>query len=237
MLDQERLAGTEIDDSAANWFNWRFDLTGENKRIGPLHQPANMMGHDDSTIAVFVHPYGQSVRVGTHDLHEAYGRWLRNIIAAGMPTAGMETGQIAAPESYVLQGYGYPGLLPDADRCPSFPSENPYYWGRTVPRVRPNTWWGPPPTVTTMQPQISEQLESAHNKIRTLQNTVDSLSSKVQNLQDLLSESHQMLLSLSQSYYWTPEWQDKEDRADEDAKHGRSQRYDSVEDLIAELNQ
>lgn len=43
-------------------------------------------------------------------------------------------------------------------------------------------------------------------------------------------------LDPSQSYYWTSEWQAKEERADADARLGRSRQYDSVEEAIADMN-
>ena len=40
----------------------------------------------------------------------------------------------------------------------------------------------------------------------------------------------------SQAYFWTPVWQAKEKRADEDVAMGRSKMFNSVEELIAELH-
>ncbi len=44
------------------------------------------------------------------------------------------------------------------------------------------------------------------------------------------------LIDKSQAYFWTEEWQKGERRADEDIKAGRWTDFDSVEDLIADLN-
>ena len=46
---------------------------------------------------------------------------------------------------------------------------------------------------------------------------------------------HDILLAWSQSYYWMPEWQGKERRADEQAQSGASKTFGAVEDLIEEL--
>ena len=62
------------------------------------------------------------------------------------------------------------------------------------------------------------------------------LDKRIQKLQTLLEQIHALVLSGSQAYYWTPEWQAKEQRADEDARLGRSKQYSSVEELIRELN-
>ena len=56
-----------------------------------------------------------------------------------------------------------------------------------------------------------------------------------------LKKEHAYVTELSedwkapQSYYWTDEWQEKEKRADEDNRLGRSQIYESVDELINDL--
>ena len=75
------------------------------------------------------------------------------------------------------------------------------------------------------------QMEAA-----ALRTTVKTLVERVQNMERLLEDTNKMMLAMSQSYYWTPEWQAKEERADADAKLGRSKLYASVEDAIADLN-
>ena len=45
------------------------------------------------------------------------------------------------------------------------------------------------------------------------------------------------LTDKSQAYYWTEEWQKRERQADEDKKAGRCETFDSVDDLIADLEQ
>ncbi len=39
----------------------------------------------------------------------------------------------------------------------------------------------------------------------------------------------------SQAYYWTPEWQAAERKADDDIKHGRVDSFGFMEDLVADL--
>ena len=55
-------------------------------------------------------------------------------------------------------------------------------------------------------------------------------------LEEIAQDTHRLVLMMSQSYYWTPEWQAKERRADEDEALGRSKVFESADDLIAELN-
>ena len=69
-----------------------------------------------------------------------------------------------------------------------------------------------------------------------LRTMVQTLVEKIQSMERLLEDTNKMMLAMSQSYYWTPEWQIKEERADADAKLGRSKQYVSVEDAIADLN-
>ncbi|MGD1119972.1 MAG: AbrB/MazE/SpoVT family DNA-binding domain-containing protein [Dehalococcoidales bacterium] len=44
------------------------------------------------------------------------------------------------------------------------------------------------------------------------------------------------LIDKRQAYFWTKKWQDGEKQADEDIKAGRVKAFDSVEDLLKELN-
>ncbi len=53
---------------------------------------------------------------------------------------------------------------------------------------------------------------------------------------DSLLLTPKKLIDKSQAYYWTPAWQEMERRADEDEKAGRTAKFDSVEDLIADLH-
>ena len=39
-----------------------------------------------------------------------------------------------------------------------------------------------------------------------------------------------------QAYFWTPEWQQAEQEADEDIKAGRTRRFSTAEELIADLD-
>jgi AbrB family looped-hinge helix DNA binding protein len=45
----------------------------------------------------------------------------------------------------------------------------------------------------------------------------------------------QVAIERSQAYFWTPRWQEGERQAEEDIKAGRVKKFDSVEDLIADL--
>jgi hypothetical protein len=74
-------------------------------------------------------------------------------------------------------------------------------------------------------------------RLQDLQNTVDALAGRMQALEALMEATHSLVLTMSQSYYWTPEWQAKEERADEDDILGRSKQYESVDELIRELNE
>lgn len=76
---------------------------------------------------------------------------------------------------------------------------------------------------------------AAWREVKALRKTVEELSGRVQSLEDLARESHKVILALSQAYYWTAEWQAKEDRADEDAALGRAKRYESVEALLKDM--
>lgn len=82
----------------------------------------------------------------------------------------------------------------------------------------------------------TDQSAAALRELKGLRKTVRELSGRVENLEELVKESHKVILALSQTYYWTAEWQAKEERADEDEALGRAKRYESVEALLQELN-
>ena len=44
------------------------------------------------------------------------------------------------------------------------------------------------------------------------------------------------LIDSSQAYFWTKEWQEAEKEASEDIKAGRVKSFDTVEDLLADLD-
>lgn len=77
---------------------------------------------------------------------------------------------------------------------------------------------------------------AALREVKALRKTVQELSGRVECLEGLARDSHKILLALSQAYYWTAEWQAKEERADEDDALGRAKVCESVEELIQELN-
>lgn len=45
------------------------------------------------------------------------------------------------------------------------------------------------------------------------------------------------LIDTSQSYFWTQKWQEAEKEADADIKAGRVKAFDTVDDLIKELDE
>jgi AbrB family looped-hinge helix DNA binding protein len=45
------------------------------------------------------------------------------------------------------------------------------------------------------------------------------------------------LIDSSQAYFWTKEWQKAEKEASEDIKAGRVKTFDTVEELLADLDQ
>lgn len=51
----------------------------------------------------------------------------------------------------------------------------------------------------------------------------------------LLIES--LLTAVEQAYFWTPEWQAKEEAADADLKAGRYQTFDSMDDMLTFLDE
>ena len=73
-------------------------------------------------------------------------------------------------------------------------------------------------------------------EVKALRKTAQELSERVECLEGLVRDSHKIILARSQAYYWTAEWQAKEERADEDNALGRAKGYESVEDMIQELN-
>lgn len=44
------------------------------------------------------------------------------------------------------------------------------------------------------------------------------------------------LIDSSQAYFWTKEWQESEKEASEDIKAGRVKAFDTVEELLADLD-
>jgi len=50
-------------------------------------------------------------------------------------------------------------------------------------------------------------------------------------------EMPKKLVDKSQAYFWTKRWQESEREADEDIKAGRVKTFDSVDELIKDLEQ
>jgi antitoxin MazE len=59
---------------------------------------------------------------------------------------------------------------------------------------------------------------------------------EVQIVEDSLVLSPRQVIDKSQAYFWTEEWQEGEREAEEDLKAGRVERFETLEDLIADLD-
>ena len=84
---------------------------------------------------------------------------------------------------------------------------------------------------------IEQKLDSVLAEVEDLKSQVRNLTEKVESIEELAKESNEILVAFSQSYYWTPEWQAKEARAEEQARLGLGKVYEDVEELIQDLNQ
>lgn len=92
--------------------------------------------------------------------------------------------------------------------------------------------------MTTKNPtSMEEKVDSALAQLDELKNQVKGLADKINTIEEMVKESNEILVAFSQSYYWTPEWQEKEAQADEQARQGLGKIYDDVEELIRDLNQ
>ena len=92
--------------------------------------------------------------------------------------------------------------------------------------------------MTTKKPSsLEEKVDAALSALDDLKNQVKCLTDKVEAMEEMVRESNEILVAFSQSYYWTPEWQAREEKADEDLREGRYKQYDDVEDFIREMNQ
>ena len=81
-----------------------------------------------------------------------------------------------------------------------------------------------------------EKLNGLVETTMALQETIGYLDERIKNLEETLEQVYQVVLGISQEYYWTEEWQEKERRADEDEVFGRFKAFTSAEELIKELN-
>ncbi|MDE2684565.1 MAG: hypothetical protein OXI54_10525 [Chloroflexota bacterium] len=208
------------------------ELLEEYGHGGPFRSQADPQGSKDSIVTMVTDPGTQSVPREGFDLREA----LRRRIAQAASTVVF----VAAPHHEPTnefsphffgelghQDYGGLGIFHMG--AAGFRTSIPY-------RLPQTGWWHQTDAVINQTP-VTENVESARSEIQALHQTVNELSDKVQVLEELVAEAHQVLTAFSQSYYWTPEWQAKEERADEDDRLGRSRQYESVEDLIADLNE
>lgn len=91
--------------------------------------------------------------------------------------------------------------------------------------------------MTTKNPTSLEvKLDAALSEIEELKKQLKCLTDKAEAMEEMVKESNEILVAFSQSYYWTPEWQEKEARAEEDLREGRYRQYDDVEEFIKEMN-
>ena len=63
---------------------------------------------------------------------------------------------------------------------------------------------------------------------------IDQLQAAQRPVGGLIVES--LLTAVEQAYFWTPDWQAKEQAADADLAAGRYQRFDSMDDLLGFLD-
>ena len=83
---------------------------------------------------------------------------------------------------------------------------------------------------------LEVKLDAALAEFDDLKKQLKGLTDKVEAMEEMVKESNEILVAFSQSYYWTPEWQEKEARAEEDLREGRYKQYDDVEEFIREMN-
>ena len=92
-----------------------------------------------------------------------------------------------------------------------------------------HSYW---PAFETYEPEVASGFFDVFEHHATLESDIlDRLTGIEQKIEEL----HQMVIMMSQSYYWTDEWQSKEKRADEDARLGRSKSFESSADLFKDL--
>jgi AbrB family looped-hinge helix DNA binding protein len=58
---------------------------------------------------------------------------------------------------------------------------------------------------------------------------------EVRVTEDSIVLTPKLLLDKSQAYFWTPEWQAAEREASADVAAGRTEEFDSIEDLLGSL--
>lgn len=83
---------------------------------------------------------------------------------------------------------------------------------------------------------VEAKLDASLAEIDDLKKQLKGLTDKVEAMEEMVKESNEILVAFSQSYYWTPEWQEKEARAEEQSRLGLGKVYDNVEELIEDLN-
>lgn len=232
MLNPVNKVDAANDSTAVNDLTVLSELLEEYGHGGPFRSHNDPRGSKDSIVTVVADPGTQSVPREGFDLREVLRRRLTqaasNVVYVAPPHHEPSDEFFAHFHGELgHQGSGDLGIFHLGPA--GLPTRIPYRYPQTV-------WWQPTDAVIN-QTLAAEKLDSARSEIQALQQTVNELSAKVQVLEELLTEAHQLLMAFSQSYYWTPEWQAKEERADEDDLLGRSRRYHSVEDLIADLHE
>lgn len=66
--------------------------------------------------------------------------------------------------------------------------------------------------------------------------SVDQVFEAVRREDGVIELRPRTLIDPSQAWFWSPEWQKREREADEDIAAGRVARFDSMEELFADLD-
>jgi len=100
------------------------------------------------------------------------------------------------------------------------------------------TNWAEPPISTPQLPDFAqeERLRSLLEIAESLQHSLSRIEERLEVVEQAVQEVQELTLGLTQEYYWTEDWQERESRAEGDFAEGRFQGFDSAEDLITELN-
>ena len=233
MISEERSFKAESYRPISHMLSWLYDLPEDYRSKTQLRPTANTVVDDDSIDAG---PHTQSFVWECHDIENVFRSHLKRIMANVGSENVFALGQGQSLRNYIAHSHHYPDILLGAGAHMGVAFGQPNTWSTAWPEQHQVGSWHAADALLSQSPVVA-QLASARNQIDSLRQTVDHLTDKIQALEGVVRESHRVLLALSQSYYWTPEWQAKEDRADEDAKLGRSRQYESVEELITDLNQ
>ena len=199
---------------------------------GLFHALANSALDDDFIDA---DPHTQSSIWDKGDSRDVSRSQLKRIVAMIGSEHIVALGQDQSLRNFIAHSHQYPNISLGAGAHMGVSFGQPPTWSTAWPEEHPAGSWHTTDPLSSQSPVVA-QLASARIQIDGLQQTLDHLTDKVQALEKMVNESHKVLMTMSQSYYWTSEWQAKEDRADKDARLGRSQIYESVDELITDLN-